>query len=102
MLHSALARGLDQLLLRVVRGPSEAPFLDRTAMSLWPWVLRWLGEVCYPGAGVVTLQGTGDWAPGQALWGGQAAGVAWRPPHIVRCLLPVSSSASHSEWRDVL
>ena len=30
---------------------------------------------------MVTLQGTGDWAPWQALWGRQAAGVARRPPH---------------------
>lgn len=69
MLHSALAWGLDQLLLRVVRGPSEAPFLDRTAMSLRPWVLRWLGEVCYPGAGVVTLQVTG--LPGRRCGAGR-------------------------------
>lgn len=102
MLRSALAQGLDQLLLRVVRGPSEAPFLDRTAMSLWLWVLRWLREACSLGAGVVTLQGTGDWAPWQALWGRQAAGVARRPPHNIRWLLPMSGSASHSEWRDVL
>ena len=102
MLRSALARELNQLLLRVVRGPSEAPFLGRTAMNLWPWALRWLGEAWGPGGGVVTLQGTGEWAPGQALWGRQAMGAALRPPHTIRWLLPMSGSASHSAWRDVL
>lgn len=80
MLRSALARGLNQLLLRVVRGPSEAPFLGRTAMSLWPWALRWLGEAWGPRDGVVTLQGTGEWPPGQALWGRQAMGAALHTP----------------------